>query len=274
MTYFLKLGVVPIFFLSLIAGMAGTPERETVLERSPVKPTQPWQITVGNPVLLTGFRGYSASNGADPYVNVEVGQFLSPINVANPTAAEIRGGRFGVLGDLLCANAQAGANATDLVTGAGVELQEFFGEFFGSCRLIRGLRVDLLAGFGSTYPGQQTGINANVQAIDAASTELVAQFAQQLTTPDFGLRTLVQRNIVHRPTSLIGRRPALPVGRIAGPEVGQIRDFVQQLIQSREPELPAAIRVGIQVRVDHLEAQPVNQAASCSTGSLNQSFSF
>jgi len=66
--------------------------------------------------------------------------------------------------------------------------------------------------------GFQVGLQANNLAIEAASTQLVNQFAEQLTTPGSDLRTLIQKNIVDHLTSLKGRNPPLPVGPIVGPE--------------------------------------------------------
>jgi hypothetical protein len=64
------------------------------------------------------------------------------------------------------------------------------------------------------------------------------------------------------------------VGPIAGQEPGKIRDLVQQLIQSQQPELAAAIRAGAQARVSQLKAQLSNQVANSVTNQLNRSFSF
>jgi hypothetical protein len=111
-------------------------------------------------------------------------------------------------------------------------------------------------------------------AIGAASTQLANQFTDQLTTPGSGLGALVQQNIVDRLTSLKGNNPPLPVAPIAGQEVGKIREAVQQLIQSRQPELSAAIRAGAQARVNQLKTELTNQIAGRLTSSLNQSFSF
>ena len=155
-------------------------------------------------------------------------------------------------------------------------LQQFIGEFFGSYRVIEGPRgwLDLLAGFRYTYLGEQVGLQANNMAIDAASTQLVDQFAQQLTTPSSDLRTLIQQNIVDKLAALDGRNPKLPVGPIAGDQKGKIRDLVQQLIQSQDPELAAAIRTGAQARVNQLKAQLASQIANTVTSQLNRSFSF
>jgi hypothetical protein len=63
--------------------------------------------------------------------------------------------------------------------------------------------------------GFQVGLQANNLAIEAASTQLVNQFAEQLTTPGSDLRTLIQKNIVDHLTSLKGRNPPLPVARLS-----------------------------------------------------------
>jgi hypothetical protein len=52
-------------------------------------------------------------------------------------------------------------------------------------------------------------------AIDAASNQLINQFAQQLAAPGSDLRTLIQQNIVEMLTALDGSNPKLPVGPIA-----------------------------------------------------------
>jgi hypothetical protein len=64
------------------------------------------------------------------------------------------------------------------------------------------------------------------------------------------------------------------MGPIASDQRGRIRDEVQQLIQTQEPELATAIRAGVQARVDQLKTRLANQVADRLTGRLNQSFSF
>jgi hypothetical protein len=81
MNLLVKLSVVPIFFLPLIAGWAGTLEEAKVLEQPSVKTTEPWQITVGGPGWLAGVSGHTGFHGVNPYVNVGVGQILKHINV-------------------------------------------------------------------------------------------------------------------------------------------------------------------------------------------------
>jgi hypothetical protein len=173
--------------------------------------------------------------------------------------------------------AQAGTGeSSGLVSKVDVGLQEFIGEFFGSYRLIEGPRgwLDLLGGFRFTYLGQQVGLQANNLAIDTASTQLVNQFAQQLTTPSSDLRTLIQQNIVDKLGALDGRNPKLPVGPIAADQKGKILDSVQELIQSQDPELVAAIRAGAEARANQLKAQLSGQLANAVAHQLNRSFSF
>ncbi len=276
MNLLVKLSVVPIFFLPLIAGWAGTQEESKVVEQPSTKMTEPWQITVGGPGWLAGVSGTTGFHGINSNISVGVGQILKHINVIYSFGGQVRKGRFGVLGDLLYLNAQAGAGTTVLVSKVDLGLQQFLGEFFGSYRVIEGPRgwLDLLAGFRYTYLGEQVGLQANNIAINAASTQLVDQFAQQLTTPGSDLRTLIQQQIVDKLTSLNGHNPSLPVAPIAGTEPGKIRDTVQQLIQSQEPELAAAIRADAQARINQLKAQLTNQVANRVTSQLNRSFSF
>ncbi|MGA8660165.1 MAG: hypothetical protein WB586_28945 [Chthoniobacterales bacterium] len=187
-----------------------------------------------------------------------------------------KGRRFGALGDLLCLDAQAGVSGAGVVSRVGLGMQEFLGEFFASYRVIQRPCgwLDLLAGFRSTYIGQQTGLNANEPAIDVASTRLVDDFAQQLTTPNSDLRMLIQQNIVDQLSSPEGRHPPLPVGPIFGDQPPKIANLVQALIQSQQPELAAAIRAGVQAKVAQLKAQLASQVANILTSQLNRSLSF
>jgi hypothetical protein len=225
---------------------------------------------------LAGVSGHTGFHGVNPYINVGVRQILKHVNAIFSSAAEFRTGRFGLLGDLLYLNGQASTGTSGLVSKVDLSLQQFWGELFASYRVIEGPRgwLDLLAGFRYTYLGEQVGLQANNMAIDAASTQLVDHFAQQLATPGSNLRALVQQNIVDKLGALAGHNPPLPVGPIAGQEPGKIRDLVQQLIQSQEPELVAAIRAGAQAKVNQLKAQLANQVANRVTSQLNRSFSF
>jgi hypothetical protein len=74
MNLLVKLSVVPIFFLPLIAGWAGTQEESKVVEQPPVKKTEPWQITVGGSRLAGRASGHIGFHGVNPYVSVGVEQ--------------------------------------------------------------------------------------------------------------------------------------------------------------------------------------------------------
>ena len=94
--------------------------------------------------------GHTGFHGVNPYVNVGIGEILKHINVIYSFNGEVRKGRFGVFGDLLYLNAQAGTpESSGLVSRVDVGLQQFIGEFFGAYRVIEGPRgwLDLLGGF-------------------------------------------------------------------------------------------------------------------------------
>ena len=277
MNFLAKLSVVTVFFLPPIAGWAGTPEEAKVVEQPSVTTTEPWQITVDGPGWLAGVSGHTGFHGVNPYVDVGVGPILKHINVIDTLGGEVRKGRFGVLGDYLYLGGQAGTpQRSGLVSKVDLGLQQFIGEFFGSYRIIEGPRgwLDLLAGFRFTYLGQQVGLQANNMAIDAASTQLVDQFAQQLATPGSNLQNLVQQNIINKLGALDGSNPKLPVGPIAADQTDIIRDLVLHVIQSQDPELIEAIRAGAQARVNQLKVQLANQVANTVAHQLNRSFSF
>jgi hypothetical protein len=233
-------------------------------------------ITVEGPGWLAGVSGHTGFHGVNPYVNVGVGQILKHLNAISTFAGEVRRDRFGVQGGLLYLNAQAGTDTSGLVSKVDLSLQQFIGQFFGSYRVIEGPKgwLDLLAGFRYTHLGEQVGLQANNMAIDAASTQLVNQFAQQLTTPGSNLQTLVQQNIVNKLGALDGSNPKLPVGPIAADRKDIIRDLVLHVIENQEAELIAAIRAGVQARVNQLKVQLANQVANTVAHQLNRSFSF
>jgi hypothetical protein len=277
MNFVVKLILVPIFFFPLIAGWAGTLEESKVVEQPPVKTTEPWEITVGGPGWLAWAVGHSGFHGANPYIQVGPGQLLKNINVIYATNGEVRKGRFGLFGGLLYLNAQAGTGErSGLVSKLDLGYQQYFGQLFAAYRVIEGPRgwLDLLAGFRYTYLGEQVGLQANNMAIDAASTQLVDQFAQQLATPGSDVRTLVVRNITDQLGALDGRSPKLPVGPVAEGQKGVITNLVQQLLQSQQGPLADAIRAGAQARVNELKAQISNRVANSVTNQLNRSFSF
>jgi hypothetical protein len=276
MNLLVKLSVVSIFFLLAVPGWAGQ-EEASVVEQASAKTIEPWEITVGGPGWLAGVSGVTGFHGVNSNVDAGIGQILRHINVVYSFGGEVRKGRFGVLGDLLYLNAQAGTGeGSGLVSKVDLGLQQFLGEFFTSYRVVEGPHgwLDLLAGFRYTYIGEQVGLQANNMSINAASTQLVNQFAQSLTTPGSNLRTLIQQNITNKLTSLNGQNPELPVGPIADQEPGKIRDALQQLIQNQAPELGAAIRTGAQTRANQLKAQLASQVATSLTSQLNRSFSF
>jgi hypothetical protein len=103
-----KLSVIPIFYLLVIPVRAGTQEEAKVVEQPSAQTTEPWQITVGGPGWLAGVTGLTGFHGVNSNVDVGVGQILKHINVVYSFGGEVRKGRFGVLGDLLYLNAQAG----------------------------------------------------------------------------------------------------------------------------------------------------------------------
>src|SRR4029077_6682065 len=123
MNLLVKLSIVQIFFVPLIAGWAGTQEEAKVVEQPSVKTTEPWQITVGGPGWLAGVSGTTGFHGINSNINHSAGHILPKINVFYSFGGEVRRGRFGVLGDLLYLNAQAGSNATGLVSKLDLGLQ-------------------------------------------------------------------------------------------------------------------------------------------------------
>jgi outer membrane autotransporter protein len=250
--------------------------KQTQTVETPAKPVEPWTITVGAPGWLASASGITGFHGVNSAISVDVGQILRNINVIYATNGEVRIGPYSLLGGVLYINGQAGASGTGLVSRVGLGLQEFFGQTFASYRLIDKPRgsLDLLAGFRFTYMGEQVGLNPNVPQIDAASTALVDQLGQQITTPGSNIRNLIQQTIIDKLGSLDLNHPTLPVGPIAGDEPGKILALLEQFIQSQEPELAAAIRAHAQGRVNQLKAQIAGQIANIVTNQLNRNFSF
>ena len=255
---------------------AGKQTEAKVIEQPSAKTTEPWIITVGAPGWLANVSGITGFHGVNANISVDVAQILRHINVIYSFEGEVRRGRYGALLNLFYVNAQAGHATPGLVSKLDLGLQEFAGGFFASYRVIEGPRgwLDLLAGFRYTYLGEQLGLQANNMAIDAASTQLVDDFAKQLVTPGSQLRTIVDQHITDKLTALGGHNPTIPVGPLAGALPGQIRNLAQTLLASAQPELLQAIQTGVQARANQLKAQISGQIANRLTNQLNRSFSF
>jgi hypothetical protein len=259
-----------------------------VIEQAPEKKTEPWQITVGGPGWLPSVSGHTGFHGVNPYVNVGVGQIIRNLNFIWVTQAELRKGRYGVFGGLGYFNGQAGVNGSGLVSRLGVGDQEFIGQTFLTYRIVDTPRgwLDLLGGFRFTYLGSQIDVNPNVPAIDAASTQLVNDFAGAVDArlvaalqPKFAalvtdVQTLIKDNVTDHLKSIQGSIPTLPVPPVAAGAVDIIRNHLQDLLESEAQELAAAIRASAAARVNQLKAQISGQVASFVTGKLNRGYSF
>jgi hypothetical protein len=270
------LTLAAFFLLAGTGGVRGG-EDEKLVQAPPVKTTEPWEIKVGGPGWLANVSGITGFHGFNQRISVDVGQLLRHINVIYAFNGEVRRGRWGVFGGLLYLNAQAGTpERSGLVSKVDLGLQQFGGQFFGSYRVIDGPRgwLDLLVGFRDTYLGQQVGLQANNLAIDAASTQLVDGVAQRVAIRVSDLATLIRADITDKLTALDNRTPILPVGPVTEFLKGKISDAVQAQIQSRVPELQAAIHAKAQARVTQIKTGLENQISSFLTSQLNRSFSF
>src|ERR1700742_4413948 len=239
MKSFLRFGAVTFFLHTVIAGWAGTPDEAKGVQQPVAKTADPLEVIVGGPGWLAGVNGRTGFHGVNPPVDVGIGEILKHINAIATFSGEVRKGRFGVFGDLLYLNAQASAGqSSGLVSKVDLGLQQFMGELFLSWRVIEGPHgwVDLMGGLRYTYLGEQVGLQANNVAIDASSTQLVNDLAQQLVNPNSNVRALIDQNITDRLSAVDGRDPKLPVGPGAGDQKGKIREAVRQIIQNRQPE--------------------------------------
>jgi len=265
-----------VLFLIGIPAWAGTQDQGKLVEQPPPKTTEPWIITVDGPGWLAAVTGHVGFHGVNPYVSVGVKQIIDHLNAIFALGGEVRRGRFGVLGDILYLNAQAGQATSGLVSKVDLGLQQVIGELFASYRVIEGRCgwLDLLGGFRYTYLGQQVGLQADNVAINVASTQLVNQFAQQLVTDGSNSQALIQKNIVSQLGALDGHNPTIPVGPVAVGQKQVIANLVQQQVQSQEPALAAAIQAGDQAKVNQLKSQLSNQIARTLSNQLNRSFSF
>lgn len=269
-----KLAVAAVFFLSTVAAWAGSEEDSKVAEQPTSKTTPRWQITVDGPGWLASVSGHTGFHGVNPYINVGFGPIIRHVDAIYATEAEIRRGRFGIFGDFSYLGGQGGSNGTGLVSRVGAGLQDFSGEAFVAYRIIDNPRgwLDLLGGFRFTYFGTQSTLSPNVPAIDTASADLVNQFFTAIKSPN--VAAIIQQNISSGLGSLQRGISSLPVPPIAVGESGNIRNALNQILLSQEPEVAAAVRSGVQARVNALKAALTNQIASAVANPLNRTYSF
>jgi outer membrane autotransporter protein len=243
------------------------------VELPPAKPTEPWKITVSGPGWLASVNANLGAHGVTSHVDVGVRQIIINSNVLNALSGEVEKGRFGLLGGYLYINAQSSIPGEGLVAKTDISLQEYVSQLAARWRLIEGPHgwLDALGGFRFWYVGDQTSLQANQTAINNASTTLVNDFAQQLATSHSDLTALIRQTL--NLDSLRGLNPPLPVPPLAAREPGKIRNAVQQIIQSEEAELAAAIRTNAQARVNQLKSSIATRVANSLTRALNSSFS-
>jgi hypothetical protein len=268
-------GLVGTFLLSTVPGQTGTLEKAPVNVQPSVQTTSPWEITVEGPGWLAGLTGTIGSRGFTTHVNIAVTDILKRTNAIASLGAEVRRGRFGAYGDFLYLNAQASTGRSGLLSKVDLGVQQFLGEFGLSYRVLQAPQgwFDILAGFRSFYVGDQMSLQADQANINTASTELVNRFAQQVVTPGSNVNALINQTIENRLSSLAGRNPPLPIPPLAGREPGQIRELIRGLLESRQPELVAAIQSGVQARVNLLKTELESRIANTLTSQLSRSFS-
>jgi hypothetical protein len=268
-------GLIGTFLLWIIPGQAGTLEKESVNVQPSVNTSPPWEIRVAGPGWLAGVNGTIGSHGVTTHVDIGFTDIIKRTNFIAALEADVRRGRFGAYGGFLYLDAQASTGRSGLINKIDLGLQEYLGEFGLSYRVLQAPQgwFEILAGFRSVYLGDQTTLQANQANIDAASTDLVNRFAQQVVTPGSNLNTLIRQTIEDRLGSLAGRNPPLPIPPLAGREPGEIRELIRELIESQQPELVAAIRAGVQARVNQLKTELASRIAKTLTSQLSRSFS-
>jgi hypothetical protein len=177
--------LVGIFLLGIVPGQAGTLENEPINVQPSVKTTTPWEIKVSGPGWLAGVNGTIGSHGVTTHVDIGFVDIIKRTNFIAALEADVRRGRLGAYGGFLYLDAQASTGRSGLINKIDLGLQEYLGEFGLSYRVLQAPQgwFEILAGFRSVYLGDQTTLQANQANIDAASTELVNRFAQQVVTP-------------------------------------------------------------------------------------------
>jgi hypothetical protein len=239
----------------------------------PAKPAEPWEIRVGGPGWLANVSANIGTHGHTIPADVGVGQILRNLNAIDSLSAEVDKGRLSLLGGYLYINAQSRIPGEGLVTKTDISLQIFLSQLAAGWRLIDGPRgwLDALGGFRFWYIGTQSSLQANQTAINNASTTLVNDFAEQLATSHSDLTALIRQNL--NLDALRGLNPPLPVPPLAAREPDKIRNAVQQIVQSQEAELAAAIRTNAQARVNQLKNTIATGVANSLTRALSKSFS-
>ncbi|HYY27993.1 MAG TPA: autotransporter outer membrane beta-barrel domain-containing protein, partial [Chthoniobacterales bacterium] len=243
------------------------------VELPPAKPAEPWEIKIGGPGWLASVNANIGAHGVTAHADVGIGEIFRNVNVLNALYAEVDKGRFSLWAGYLYINAQSRIPGEGLVTKTDISLQEFIGQVQAGWRLIDGPHgwLDALAGFRFWYIGTQSALQANQEEINNSSTNLVNQFAEQLTTPNSNLRDLINRNL--NLDALKGLNPPLPVPPLNGRGRDTIRNGVQNIIQTLEPELVAAIRTNAQSRINELKTEIAGRVANFLSNQLNRSFS-
>jgi len=256
--------IIPCLIILLLAGAfpAYAGDDKEVEGKQVQRQEEAWTFNLGIPIWLAGIDGRTGVLGRTVGVDVDAATILGHANFLASYCAEVHKGPFGFYTDFLYLDDRAGMSTQGLVSDISLRVNEYLVNAEVNWRVIDRPWgwLEVRAGCRYTNLYERLGLNPNGGAIEDASQQLVdatATAIRDLLTQD--LRGVLD-----------GNSPVLPIAPLAADQKETLVTLIQQARQ--DPVLAAALRSGIQSRIDAAKRDLQQRIAGILTRNLSRTF--
>lgn len=256
----LHLSLAFLLLFSTINANAG--DKNPVEIKQVQAPEESWQFKLGVPMWLAGFSGKTGVKGIASDVDVSATSLVKHLDFTAAFSGEARKGPFGIYSDFLYMGDQAGVTSKGVVSSVSLRLDQYLVDLELNYRLIDRPSgwLDVRAGCRYTNIYSRTGLNPDSRHIEETSLRLVEVAAHE-----------VRRLLTHDLQGVLdGKSPVLPVPPLHADQ----KEKLVQLIDAakNDPELAAALRSGIQSRIDQAKFRLQQKIAGILKTNLSRTF--
>ena len=244
------------------SGEAQTESKAVELPAADLK-AHPWQFSLAVPGWLANTSGTVGLKGIDSDVYLSADTLLRHTDMIASISAGARYNRFGIYGDLLYVSASDGVGGNGLVKKLDVRLDEYLADMELNFRLLEGRHgwLDLRGGVRYTNIYTKLSITPDDGAIDRASARFVDLLSGRL-------RDALKNDLLR---VLNGKDPVLPIPPLGAQEKEKLLKLIEAARQ--DPELRAAIKSGVQSKIDSAKGRVQKKISDFLKKNLNNSFS-
>ena len=258
-----RLRLLRVFLLLIVLGPNGFAGQKAVVETKETQPQEEsWQFKLDVPIWLAGIAGQTGVKGKQAGVDVGIGPILRHLNFITSLSAEARKGRLGFYADFLYLDDRAGTSPSGLVSSLALRTNEYLADAEVNWRVVDSPKgwIEVRAGCRYTNLYDRLGLSPNTLAIAATSVNLTNAAAAD-----------VRQILANQLSSLDGRHPVLPVPPLAAGQKERLLEAVQAA--RADPELAAALKSGVQARIDQAKSAVQRRIAGILEQGLSRTFS-